>query len=161
MEVTPSGDRAMIRYDLRCARGHGFDAWFRDSAAFDAQAAAGLVACAVCGSPQVEKQLMAPALRTGAAAPEPPDAGAAAPALPALSAPPASPAAAALAALRRRVEETAEYVGPRFAAEARRLHETGESDRAIWGEATRAEAESLVEDGVPVAPLPWLPPRND
>jgi hypothetical protein len=151
----------MIRYDLRCARGHGFDAWFRDSAAYDAQAAAGLVACAVCGSPQVEKQLMAPALRTTPAAPETREAEAAPPALPALSAPPESPAAAALAALRRRIEETADYVGPRFAEEARRLHETGETERAIWGEATPSEAEALVEDGVPVAPLPWLPPRND
>lgn len=149
----------MIRYDLRCARGHGFDAWFRDIAAYDAQAAAGLVACAVCGSSQVEKRLMAPALRTGPAAPEPPEPPP--PALPALSAPPESPAAAALAALRRRVEETAEYVGPRFAEEARRLHETGESERAIWGEATPSEAEALAEDGVPVAPLPWLPHRND
>lgn len=151
----------MIRYDLRCARGHGFDAWFRDSAAYDAQAAAGLVACAVCGSAQVEKQLMAPALRTTPAAPKAPGVEAAGPALPALSAAPDSPAAAALAALRKRVEETADYVGPRFAEEARRLHETGEAERAIWGEATAAEAEALVEDGVPVAPLPWLPPRND
>lgn len=152
----------MIRYDLRCARGHGFDAWFRDSAAYDAQAAAGLIACAVCGVPQVEKRLMAPAVRTGPAAAEAPEpTPAALPALPALSAPPDSPAAAALAALRRRVEETAEYVGPRFAEEARRLHETGEGARAIWGEATAAEAEALAEDGVPVAPLPWLPPRND
>jgi hypothetical protein len=149
----------MIRYDLRCARGHGFDAWFRDSAAFEAQAAAGLVACAVCGSSQVEKKLMAPAVRTGPVAPERTEA--APPALPALSATPDSPAATALAALRRRVEETAEYVGPRFAEEARRLHETGEAERAIWGEATPSEAEALAEDGVPVAPLPWLPRRND
>jgi hypothetical protein len=141
----------MIRYDLRCAKGHGFDAWFRDSAAYDAQAGAGLVSCAVCGSTAVEKQVMAPAVRVRADdAPRP-----------TLSAPPDSPAAEALAALRRRVEETADYVGPRFAEEARRLHAEGEDARAIWGEATPAEAAALVEDGVPVAPLPFLPRRND
>ncbi len=151
----------MIRYDLRCARGHGFDAWFRDSAAYDTQAAAGQVACALCGSTDVQKQLMTPALRNAAAAiadPGPPTAPVTAPAL---SAAPDGALGRALADLRRRVEENADYVGPRFAAEARRLHAEGETERAIWGEATAAEAEALVEDGVPVAPLPWLPRRDD
>lgn len=157
----------MIRYALRCHDGHAFEAWFRDSAAYDAQRAAGLVACSVCGATDVEKALMAPAVATrpGSAAPAPADAppapAAAAPALPALSAPPDSPAARAMAALRAHVEATADYVGPRFAAEARRIHAEGGAERAVWGEATPSEARALAEDGVPVAPLPWLPRRDD
>lgn len=162
----------MIRYALRCDEGHAFEAWFRDSAAYDAQRAAGLVACAVCGATGVEKALMAPAVATRAAGPGPEAAPpAAAPAsaaphgapamLPALSAPPDSPAARAMAALRAHVESTADYVGPRFATEARRIHTEGGAERAVWGEATPAEARALAEDGVPVAPLPWLPRRDD
>lgn len=148
----------MIRYDLRCAEGCAFDAWFRDSAAFDQQKAAGVVTCAVCGGGEVEKALMAP--RIGAREAVPTRAIAAEPAS-MLSAPPASEAARALAALRRHVEKTAEHVGPRFAAEARRIH-LGEAEaRAIWGEATPDEARALAEDGVPVAPLPPAPRRDD
>ena len=170
----------MIRYALRCEQGHAFEAWFRDSAAYDAQRAAGLVACAVCGVNAVDKALMAPAVATRAATPGAPTTGAAttgtgappvaaspptthpgAAMVPALSAPPESPAARAMAALRAHVEKTADYVGPRFASEARRIHAEGGAERAVWGEATPAEARALAEDGVPVAPLPWLPKRDD
>jgi hypothetical protein len=146
----------MIRYDLKCDKGHAFDAWFRDSAAYDALRAAGQVACALCGSASVEKALMAPAVRPARGAAE-----ASPPGEPMLSAPPQGPVAEALAALRAKLESEADYVGPGFAAEARRIH-AGESEaRAIWGEATGAEAKALVEDGVPVAPLPFLPRRDD
>ncbi len=157
----------MIRYALRCASGHAFEAWFRDSAAYDAQRTAAQVACAVCGATDVEKALMAPAVASRAAPGSgreeralgsAPDATAPAPVL---SAPPDSPAARALAALRAHVEKTADYVGPRFAAEARRIHAEGGAERAVWGEATPTEAKSLAEDGVPVAPLPWLRRRDD
>lgn len=134
----------MIRYSLKCASGHAFDAWFRSSAAYDEQRAAGHVACAVCGSPEVEKAVMAPAVSS---APERPE--------PSLTAP-ASPAEAALAELRRHIEQNSDYVGRDFAAEARRIHE-GESDRrAIWGEATLADAKALKDDGIPVAPVPFM-----
>jgi len=162
----------MIRYALRCEGGHAFEAWFRDSAAYDAQRAAGLVACAVCGATEVEKAPMAPAVANRAEPPAPPSpapapsaapsaAPASAAAVPALSAPPDSPAARAMAALRAHVEATADYVGPRFATEARRIHAEGGAARSVWGEATPAEARALAEDGVPVAPLPWLPKRDD
>lgn len=140
----------MIRYALRCGAGHGFEGWFRDSAAFDAQRSARLLSCAVCGAGEVDKAPMAPAVAGAQAQP----------AAPAPSAPPDSPAAA-LAALRRRLETDADYVGPRFAEEARRLHAEGGADRPIWGEATPTEARALREDGVPVAPLPFLPQRDD
>lgn len=141
----------MIRYDLRCDGGHGFEAWFRDSAAYDTQRAANAVTCAVCGSHQVDKALMAPGIASHAGEAR----------RPTLSAPADSPIAARLAALRAHIEKTAEYVGPRFAEEARRIHVEEGDGRAIWGEATATEARALVEDGVPVAPIPWMSRRDD
>lgn len=131
----------MIHYNLRCAEGHDFEAWFRSSAAFDEQRTAGRVSCAVCGSPDVEKAPMAPSVRGGREAP---------------LTRPASPAEAALAELRRQIERTSDYVGPGFAAEARRIHEGEAEKRAIWGEASRDEARALRDDGIPVTPIPWM-----
>ena len=131
----------MIRYALRCDQAHRFDSWFGSSADFDRLLGAGLVACAVCGSSDIAKDLMAPAV--AGAAPEP-----------TLSAPP-SPAEQALAELRRRIEAQSEDVGRNFAREARRIHEGLAPERAIIGEARPAEARALIEDGIPVAPLPW------
>ncbi len=142
----------MIRYTLRCSDGHEFESWFQSAEAFDKVKAAGGLACAICGGDQVTKSLMAPALgagaRKGAPAPEPADTS------PMLSAP-GSPLEAAMRALRERVEASAENVGRDFAKMAREMHEGAVEDRPIYGEATRDEARSLLEDGVPVAPLPW------
>jgi hypothetical protein len=132
----------MIRFALRCDREHRFDAWFGSGADYDRLRASGHVACAVCGGTEVEKDLMAPGI-----------AGSAAPA-PDLSAP-ASAAEQALRELRRRIEANSENVGRDFAAEARRIHDGDAPKRAIIGEARLADAKALVEDGVPVAPLPW------
>lgn len=143
----------MIRYTLRCAAGHGFESWFQSAAAYDRLAEAGRIACAVCGEARVEKALMAPAV---AAAPE-------APGAPGADRPlsrPASEVEAALAALRRHVEENSDYVGLNFAAEARRMHAGEAPDRAIHGEARIDEAKKLIEEGVPVAPLPFMPARK-
>ena len=137
----------MIRYALRCADGHDFDGWFGDSAAFDAQADAGRVACAVCGSDRVEKAPMAPAV-PGARASRP-------------SLAPENPREKALAALRRKIETECDYVGPAFAAEARRIHEGEAPDRPVWGEASREEARALRDDGVPVLPIPFMRRRDD
>lgn len=139
----------MIRYSLTCARGHGFDSWFQSAAAFDALRAAGHVACAICGETRVDKALMAPAVGHGEAP---------RPARP--LAEPQSEVEAALAELRRQVEENSEYVGLGFAAEARAIHEGDAPARAIYGEARADEAKKLLEDGVPVAPLPFLPNRR-
>ncbi|MFT3688158.1 DUF1178 family protein [Paenirhodobacter sp.] len=133
----------MIRYTLKCAQGHDFDGWFASAAAFDKLHAAGMVTCSVCGSAKVEKALMAPAVR----AEERP-----------LSAP--DPRAEALAALRRAVEENSDYVGMNFAAEARAIHDGTAPERAIYGEARLDEARALIEDGIPVAPLPFAGPRK-
>lgn len=147
----------MIRYNLRCARGHTFESWFASAAAFDALQRADLLSCAVCSDATVEKALMAPTVRN-------PDISGA-PALPAtgpdrpLSAP-ASPAEQALAELRRRIEAESDDVGRNFAREARAIHEGTAPRRSIRGEARPDEARRLIEDGVPVIPLPWPAPRR-
>ncbi len=130
----------MVRYSLSCADGHAFESWFPSATAFDDLAARGLLACAECGSASVEKALMAPAVATREALTAPRD-----------------PREAMLAALRRHVEENSDYVGPGFAAEARRIHEGEAPERNIWGEASPTEAKALLEDGIPVAPLPFIP----
>jgi hypothetical protein len=130
----------MIRYALRCAEGHAFDSWFASGAEFDRLSAASLLTCAVCGGGRIEKDLMAPRVLSGDVGP--------------LSGP-ASPAEQALAELRRRVEAVSEDVGRDFPAEARRIHRGEAPARPIIGEARPAEARTLVDEGVPVAPLPW------
>lgn len=151
----------MIVFDLRCApRGHVFEAWFASSGAFAEQKERGLVACPVCGSAEIAKAPMAPAV------------GAKANSLPAAEFPSAALAGppeevkkmlAAAAALQRTLLAGSESVGPRFAEEARAIH-LGEADsRPIYGEATLAEAESLIEEGVAIAPLPFpvVPPGEE
>lgn len=148
----------MIRYSLTCRDGHGFDSWFQSDAAFGALKAAGQLACPVCGVVTVEKTLMAPSIapkRTTAPAPTETQAAE----RPTLTQP-QSELEVAIAALRRQIEENSDYVGLNFAAEARRMHEGDAPTRAIHGEARPDEARALIEDGVPVAPLPFLPGRK-
>ena len=139
----------MIRFTLKCAEGHRFDSWFASAEAYDKLRAAGMVGCAVCGATAVEKALMSPQVRPARKA------EAARP----LSAP-ASPAEQALAELRRRIETESDYVGLNFAAEARAMHEGAAPERSIYGEARPDEARRLLEDGIPVAPLPFVPGRK-
>ncbi len=176
----------MIHYQLRCASGHDFDGWFRDSAAFDTQARAGFVECPSCGGTEVAKRLMAPAIpkkgarRRKEIAP-PVEGGSEAPAAPAavgpasgsppgggmVSGPIPAQLVAMLQRMRSEVERNCEYVGPMFAEAARRLHEqqrdgsqgdaNASQPRGIYGEATEAEAEALREDGIEVARIPWVP----
>ncbi len=145
----------MIRYALNCANGHNFDSWFASSAACDGLIAAGRVTCISCGSTAVEKALMAPAVGSGAATPEP-----VAEPKPATLSQPQSELEAKIAALRREIEANSEYVGLNFASEARAIHAGEAPERAIFGEAKVEEARALIEEGVPVAPLPFLPARK-
>lgn len=138
----------MIRYALRCRQDHDFDSWFQSAEAFDRLAASGMVACAICGSTEVTKALMAPALAPAETADTRP------------LATPTSDLERKLAELRAHVEKTADYVGPDFARVAREMHAGAVPDRPIWGEAKAEEARSLIEDGVPVAPLPFRPTRK-
>ncbi|MFN4153099.1 MAG: DUF1178 family protein [Paracoccaceae bacterium] len=145
----------MIRYSLKCPQAHEFDSWFQSAASYDSLQAAGHVSCPVCGATGVEKLLMAPALRPARAAGSP----APTPNAPGLSQP-VTGKEQALAALRAQVEANSEYVGMNFVTEARAMHDGIAPERAIYGEAKPEEAKKLIEDGVPVAPLPFLPRRK-
>jgi hypothetical protein len=135
----------MILFDLRCAHGHEFEAWFRDGAAYEQQAAEGAIACAVCGDTSVSKALMAPAVATGGGRLDPERAGA---------------AMGALRKMQDHIEKNFDHVGAGFAEEARKMH-YGEADkRSIYGEATKAEAKELRDEGIKFGQIPWLP-RHD
>ena len=142
----------MIRYALTCANDHGFESWFQSAEAFDRLAASGHLACAVCGSTEVGKTLMAPAVR--------PARGVDAPEGERPLSVPQTPVKKAIAALRRQIEENSDYVGLNFAAEARAMHEGDIPERSIFGEARADDAKRLIEDGIPVAPLPFRPARK-
>lgn len=145
----------MIRYTLKCAAGHRFESWFQNAGAFAALQAGRQLACVVCGGTEVDKDLMAPSLRptrkTDAQQPE-----ATAPNL----RDPASDLEAAIAALRKQIAENSEYVGMNFATEARAIHEGLAPERSIHGEAGPEDARKMMEDGLPVAPLPFMPGRK-
>lgn len=146
----------MIRYDLKCADGHEFESWFASSAAYDKLSAAGVVMCSLCGTDKVEKALMTPRVpKKGAEATS--ESG---DEKPVISAPAGAEVESKLAALRAEIEKNSDYVGNKFASEARKMHVGDAETRAIHGEATLADAKSLLEDGVPVAPLPFTPKRN-
>lgn len=143
--------------DLRCSHGHGFEGWFASNEAFETQLAAGLVECPVCADTRIVKLLSAPRLNLGNA--KAPAEAAAASALPS-SAPakaqaPAeqSPEARWMRAVREVLAKT-EDVGDRFADEARRMHYGEAEERGIRGQATREQAEALLEEGIPVMALP-------
>lgn len=150
----------MIRYALKCRNDHGFESWFASAAAFDTLARSGHVACPDCGSTEVEKTLMAPSVRPGGRVSGlPAEVPAAPPAERPLSAP-SHPMEAAMKALRAQIEKSSEYVGPRFASEARAIHGGEAPDRIIHGEARLDEVRDLIDEGVPVAPLPFAPSRK-
>ena len=148
----------MIRYALACEQAHAFESWFPSSTAYDDQAARGLVRCPVCDSMKVEKQIMAPALgRSEERAPVPAPTAPPAPQPVALLSEKEQAFRAMLRAVREHVERTADYVGPGFATEARRMHEGEIEHRSIYGEASADEVRALHEDGIDVHPLPLLP----
>jgi hypothetical protein len=142
----------MIQFTLKCANDHRFDSWFQSGPAFDKLHAAGMVSCAVCGSSDVEKAIMAPRVSTA----DKPSAPHTKPKL----TEPASPAEQALADLKKYVEKNSDYVGTDFAGEARAIHTGDAPDRPIWGETRGDEAKRLIEDGVRIAPLPFTPTRK-
>jgi hypothetical protein len=132
----------MILFTLRCAHGHEFEGWFRDGDGFEAQQNAGEIACPECGDTSVEKAVMAPRLARSRDTP-----------------PAVSPAQfrAALIEMRRQIETNCDYVGSRFAEEARRIH-YGEIDpHGIYGEASSEESRELVDEGIRFGRIPWIP----
>ena len=141
----------MIRYSLKCSDDHSFDSWFASADAFEKLNSSGMVACPVCGSDKVEKTLMAPRVTPGRKK-------AHAEATPLST--PMSEAEAAIAKMRKHVEENSDYVGLSFAQEARKMHDGEVESRPIFGEAKMEDAKQLIDDGVPVAPLPFMPQRK-
>lgn len=150
----------MIRYALRCTKGHRFESWFQNAGAFDALARGGRVICPDCGSADVEKCLMTPDVRSGHAGGEGAATHEAQPSAPAPALTPDSAQQKAIAALKRKIEAESDYVGADFAHEARAIHDGAAPERPIYGEARVGEAMALIEDGVPVAPLPFRPTRK-
>ena len=139
----------MIRYALICDREHEFEGWFAASAAFDDQQARGLIECPLCASKAVRKAIMSPAIsgaKTCGSDDEPARNHAV--------------MMEAMGRIRRHVEANFDDVGDGFATEARAIHEGRSEERGIYGQATSAEVRDLVEDGVPIAPLPPEPPKK-
>jgi hypothetical protein len=162
----------MIRYALHCDKGHAFESWFQNSAAYDKQRKRSLVACPVCSSTKVEKAMMAPSVGPrlgdmGAALPEPPPQPVAQAADP-VPAPAAKAAVAVLSTperelrqklkeLRDHITNNANYVGKRFPEEARKIHYGEAKQRSIYGEASPDEAKELHDEGIEFHPIPILP----
>jgi hypothetical protein len=163
----------MIRYALVCDKGHAFESWFADSAAYDKQAKRGLVTCPQCGSAKVEKAIMAPRLASskkrkapiGAPAvpeaPAAPPVPAASPAPVAMVSPQEREFRAKLKELRDHLVKNADHVGAKFPEEARKMHYGEIEHRSIYGEASPDEAKELVEEGIEVHPLPVLPDERN
>jgi len=154
----------MIRYALHCQEGHDFESWFQNSAAYDKQAKRALIACPICGSTKVEKAIMAPRLGRAEAnekpapMPAPAPAPAAAGKAPvAVMSPPERELRKKLKELRDHITKNADYVGPRFPEQARKIHYGEIEHRSICGEASPDEAKELHEEGIEFHPLPVLP----
>jgi hypothetical protein len=149
----------MIQFTLKCDQDHRFDSWFKSAAAFDALAQAGHISCAVCGSSQVTKGMMAPRVSTGKTSVEvAPEAKDNAP-VPMLSEPDGE-IEKAIKALRKKVEASSDYVGADFVKEARAMHTGEKPERSIYGEARLDQAKELAEEGVQLMALPFRPKRS-
>ena len=138
----------MIRFSLKCSHDHSFESWFQSSEAYENLAAAGMLSCIDCGDSRIVKSLMTPKLsstkiksETSLAAPK-------------------SDKEKALAKLKAEVEKNSDYVGMNFVSEARAMHDGEQPARSIYGEARPEEAKALIEDGIRVAPLPFMPKRQ-
>ena len=137
----------MIRFSLTCERDHGFEAWFRNNEDFDTQKKRGFVECPSCGSREIEKALMAPAVSSSRKREK----------MALAMSEQQRQAMAQIKALTEKIREGAENVGDKFAEEARKIHFGETEPRGIYGEATQEEARSLAEDGVGFMPLPVFP----
>jgi hypothetical protein len=141
----------VIQYSLQCSKGHRYDAWFKNADAFDDQKARGIVRCAICDDATIEKAPMAPAVaRTDSEKVS-------------LSQghPDARKFRELLRAYRQKVMSEADYVGDKFAEEARKIHFEEAEARGIYGQATRDEVVALAEDGIDFMPLPDLPEEHN
>ena len=132
----------MIRFNLKCDQNHEFESWFQSGDAFEKLASTSMLSCTTCGSTKISKSIMAPAVSTSSAVTAP------------------QPTEAAIAALRKEVETKSDYVGDAFATQARAMHDGTTPERSIYGQADLQEAKKLIEDGIPVMPLPFIPVKK-
>ena len=139
----------MIKYTLQCSNFHQFDSWFSSSEAFDKLKDSKLLSCELCGDTSVSKSVMAPSVKTkkdevikGALLQD------------------TVKENNLIKELRKKVEKSCEYVGDKFAEEARAMHDGESPERSIYGKTTKQEAKLLLEEGIPVMPLPWHDKRN-
>lgn len=137
----------MIRFTLKCSQGHSFDSWFASADAFDKLMSAGMISCETCGASDVEKSLMAPNVRPSRKSATPITA-------------PQDDQEKAIAKIKQAVEKDSEYVGVEFASEARAMHDGTAPERSIYGEARAKDAIELLQDGIPVTPLPFTPSKK-
>jgi hypothetical protein len=143
----------VITYSLACAKGHEFEGWFMDSAAYDVQEADGSLTCPTCGDAHVKKAIMAPSVMTSVTKAKGTE-------TPATSAPVAvdqQKLRQFVAGYRKFIQDNADYVGPRFPEEARKIHYGETEERHIYGESSIAEARELIEEGIKIAPMPTDP----
>lgn len=143
----------MITYSLACTKGHEFEGWFKDSATYDLQEVGGALACPVCGDAHVKKAIMAPSVMTSVTKAK----GTATPARSAPAAVDQQKLRQFVAGYRKFIQDNADYVGPRFPEEARKIHYGETEERHIYGESSIAEARELIEEGIKIAPMPTDP----
>ena len=156
----------MIHYALHCDKGHDFESWFPNSAAYDRQARRGLIACPLCGSVKVEKAIMAPRLarkdKSPSIAAEVEEAAPAQPTTPvAMMSPQEQEFRKKLKELRDHLTANADNVGKKFPEEARKMHYGESEHRSIYGEASAQDAKDLREEGIEFHPLPVLPDERN
>ncbi|MBU2937054.1 MULTISPECIES: DUF1178 family protein [Pacificibacter] len=162
----------MIRYTLKCSEDHSFESWFASATAFETLQAAGQLSCPHCGSDHVTKSLMTPRVSTArksAASPESDETQASTvqtspqrhkDAQMPSEQPTAKDAEATLTAMRDHIEKNADYVGTDFTTQARAMNDGEAPERSIYGEAKFEDAKAMIEDGLPIVPLPFLPKRK-
>tara|TARA_B100001559_G_scaffold107947_1_gene90800 strand:- start:1103 stop:1531 length:429 start_codon:yes stop_codon:yes gene_type:complete len=137
----------MILYNLKCTNGHNFNSWFASAETFDKLSELGQLSCEVCGCSEIKKDLMSPRLQSESKNKK---------FKKNMLVKPHSEAEKILKDFKEKIEKNSENVGRNFAKIAREIHEGDAPERSIIGEATPKETLELIEDEIPVTPLPWF-----
>ena len=146
----------MIKYTLECLNKHRFESWFQSADAFEKLIASGHISCSTCGTSDVAKSIMAPNIGVKSnSKPNRKDTKKEV----SLSNP-STATEKAIKEFRQHLEKNSENVGPKFAAEARKMHLGETPERSIYGESTVKEAKDLIDEGISVVPLPFISSRK-
>ena len=139
----------MINYTLKCDQNHTFDSWFKSAEAFEMLVKKSMVVCSECGSTKITKAIMAPSVSTSRTKDNKPS-----------ELEKKSKLKNDILELKKKIEANSEYVGNNFANEARSMYLGETPERSIYGEAKADDAKKLIDDGIPVMPLPFLPAKK-